>query len=146
MVYFGQCIIKVDLKRTFHSKHHSSVLAYKRQYCIRHRLEAYVTLGIHSLTGKKSSVVFSQFPTAVIEAINGYQLAQASYGTVYACCYDGSNAFTVLFFCAVGKSNFSTTDCCTVELSVSSEAYTVLFEISNRRKRSNYSMARCKHC
>ena len=49
-------------------------MTYKQQYCIRHRLEAYVTLCIHSLAAKKdqSSVVCNHFqqqsdklPTAI---------------------------------------------------------------------------------
>ena len=63
-----------------------------------------------------SSVVSINFPTAVRQATNGYQLDQASDGTVCACRYDGNRAFTVLGFRAVGNSNFSTVDYCTVEL------------------------------
>ena len=56
------------------------------------------------------------FPTAVRQAINGYQMTQAGYGTVYACRYGGSKAFTALVFRAVWDSNSSTKDYCTVEL------------------------------
>ena len=57
----------------------------------------------------------------VRQAINGYRLVQARYGTVNACCYDGSKAFTVLFFRAGGNSIFSTTDVCTVKLALATK-------------------------
>ena len=61
-----------------------------------------------------------------MQATYDYQLAQASYGTVYACPYDGSKVFTVLVFRAVGNSNFITTDYCTVELALTAANLIVL--------------------
>ena len=62
-----------------------------------------------------------------MQATYGYQLAQASYGTVYyASPYDGSEAFTVLVSRAVGHSNFSTTDYCTEELAPTAAKVTEL--------------------
>ena len=66
----------------------------------------------HSFPSKKmiSQALFAIFFNRSLQATYGYQLTQTNYGTVYACSYDGSNAFTVLFFCAVENSNFSTRD------------------------------------
>ena len=52
------------------------------------------------------------FSTAIIQDIYVYQLASASYGTVYARPYDGGKNVTVLVFNAVGNSNFIKTDYC----------------------------------
>ena len=57
-----------------------TVLTYKEQYCIRHQLGAYVTLGIHSLQVKTNGlmnrlqIIFRQN----LQATYSYQLASAS--------------------------------------------------------------------
>ena len=64
---------------------------YKKLYCIRYRLEAYVAT--HSLQRKlsKSSIV------------NDYRLLQANYGAVFASSSNGNKAFTALVFRALGN-------------------------------------------
>ena len=93
MAYFGQCIFNINRNCPFHSRQSSIVLAFKYQYCIRYRLEAYVTT--YSLRRKfgRSSVV------------NDHRLFQANYGTLYASRSNDSKAFTVvLVFRALGNS------------------------------------------
>ena len=42
------------------------------------------------------------FSGSSLQATYGYQLALSSYGTVYACPYEGSKVFTVLVFVLEG--------------------------------------------
>ena len=80
------------------------------------------------------------FPTAVRQAINGYQSVQASYGTVYAYRYDGSIFFTVLDFGARGNSNFSTTDDYTVELASAAKLTQTLYAVCDKKREAIFHM------
>ena len=62
-------------------------------------------------TNSNREYAFTIISGSSLPATYGYQLTSASCGTVYACPYDGSKAFTLLVFCAVGNLNSSTTDC-----------------------------------
>ena len=111
---------------SFETKHNDDVLANS----IRRQLGACVAPGTHMLQRKfcKSSVIYSYFSGSILQATYDYLLAQANYGTVYGCSYDGSKAFTVLVFRAVGNSNSSTTDSCcahrsTLAISDTRESY-----------------------
>ena len=62
-----------------------------------------------------------------------------SFGTGYACPYDGSKAFTVSVFRARGNSNFSTTDYCTVQFAPTGAKLAVLLLFKTKGQGSNFS-------
>ena len=83
------------------------------KYCTRYTLSArsicYVRHPFASGKNDSQASIATIFNSS-LQATYGYRLAQANYGTVYACPYDGSKAFTVLVFPAAENTNFSTTD------------------------------------
>ena len=108
---------------------------YKQQYCIRHRLEAYVGLGIHLLTEKKSSVVFDQFFNS---SQTSYQRLPAGSSKLWYCiCLPlrRQQSFYSSGFSCCREFKFHHYGLLYCRACVSSEAYTVLFAISDKRKR-----------
>ena len=108
---------------------------YKEQYCIRHRLEAYVGLGIHLLTEKKSSVVFDQFSNS---SQTSYQRLPAGSSKLWYCvCLPlrRQQSFYSSGFLCCREFKFHYNELLYYSACVSSKAYTVLFAISDKRKR-----------
>ena len=105
MVYFGRCIFEINRKWSFRSRHNRTDVQATILYASSARSIRYVR---HLFpTGKSWSVMrcLQSLSGSSLQATSGYQLASASYGTVYPCTYDGSKAYTVLVFRAVSSSN-----------------------------------------
>ena len=92
-------------------KHNSTVLTYKQQYCIpiHHRLEAYIILGVQSLTGEKmiSAIIFNSSQTS-------YQLAPTTYNQVKCCkefLFQHNGLKSTLKACAYRSKAYSTFQC-----------------------------------
>ena len=139
MVYFDRCTRSTENEPfvQFQTITNDDVLANN----IRHRLGAYVALGIYSLQEKndQSSVIFnhsqaaaSRLPTAISTDLSGLR---------YCICLSlrRQQSFYSTGFRAVWNSNLSTTDYCTVELAPTPAKLTVLFRFKIKGKESHFS-------